>query len=60
MDQREQEEIQKKRIKENLLRVQKHNATLIPERRDFVRTDGPRRQFRKEVLSDGTIKSVEI
>lgn len=37
-----------------------HNTELLPERPGHVRVDGPRRQYRHEVSSDGTLRLIEV
>ncbi len=60
MNNEDRERERKRRIKENTDHVNRHNAKIIPDTPGYVRINGPRRQVRGSVDSQGYITWHEI
>ena len=54
------EEYKQRQIRLNREHVRRHNANLIPDHPGYVRTEGPRRQYRGSVDSSGRITWTEL
>ena len=56
----DKERERRERVEQAQREADKHNAKLLPETPGYVRVDGPRRQYRAEVDSQGRKTFVEI